>query len=174
MKLVTGTLRASRWRHPVRVDPSVMDRRARLTLVADGRLEPGALISLESGQDVIEFTGGRGVVVGLDSASIHNTRWAYDRSSLTPTAVVVADATVGRIEHALQMLGEIGTAEHAHGLGVLMRNHVHSVRWSAVRTAVKLGHPESRLLVERAREDPHPHIRNAAAKALSLFPPSGN
>ena len=68
MKLVSGTLRASRWRHPVRVDPSVMDRRARLALVADEWLEPGAPIGLEAGQDVIEVQLGAGRRRRLDSA----------------------------------------------------------------------------------------------------------
>lgn len=174
MKVVSGRLRASRWRHLERVDPTVLDRHARLTLVEDVWLAPGTLIRLEAGQDVIEFSKGQGVVAGLDSAPIHTTRWAYDRTSLAPVAVVVADARIGRIEHALQMLREIGNADDALGLEPLMRNHVHSVRWSAVRTAVQLGHPDGRLLVERALEDPHPHVRNAAAKALALFDANGS
>lgn len=89
----------------------------------------------------------------------------------------MTDLETGELDRALYDLapapGEIGTAEHTHGLEVLMRSHVHSGRWSAVRTAVKLGHSESRSLVECALGDPHPHIRNAAVKALPFFLPAG-
>jgi hypothetical protein len=166
MKVIAGDVRVTRWRHPQRVDPGVLDRRARLEIAADEWCSAGATLRVEAGQDVVEFREGHGVVVGLDSAPIHHTRWAYDRASLAPIAVVVADATIGRIEHALQMLGEIGSSEDAAALDGLMKNHVHSVRWSALRVALKLGRSDGQSLLERALEDPHPHIRNAAASAL--------
>ena len=164
--IVSGHLIARRYRHAEARDPNVLDRSARLELVEERELLPGDLIRIEAWRQVVEFTAGEGVVLGLDSAPSYSTRWAYHRETLQPIAAIVADQTLAKIAFALQMLGEIGTVEDAAGLEVLLTNHSHSVRWAALRTAVQLGHPDARALVERAVSDPHPHVRNAAHAAL--------
>ncbi len=73
------------------------------------------------------------------------------------------------MEHALQMLAEIGDTDDARAIEPLTQFPMHAVRWSAIGTAFRLGHPERRELVERATGDPHPHVRHAARKTLETL-----
>ena len=149
-------------------DPAVLDRDCGLRSAGVRVLDRGEFDCFEAWRDVTEFDG-RGVLLQLHSPLCHTTRWAYDRRSLKPVALVAAERSLGRIDDALQMLRRIGTAGHAVACEKLLDHESHVVRWEAVRVACALGHKESRRLVENATRDSHPHVREAATRAMAAF-----
>jgi hypothetical protein len=162
---VSGSIAIKRYKHAVASDPSVLDRECELTGCSTVALMTGEFQCLAAWSDVSELDGD-GVVLTLQSALCHTTRWAYSRETLKPVALVAAERSLGRIEDALQMLSRVGTTEHASICEVFLRHQSHSVRWEAVRAASVLGHPDLRRLIEQAAQDPHPDVRGAAVAAL--------
>ena len=61
----------------------------------------------------------------------------------------------------------MGDASSAGVIADLMEHPAHFVRWTAVRAAIELDEGVGLALLERASRDEHPHVRNAAARALA-------
>lgn len=61
----------------------------------------------------------------------------------------------------------MGTQESLEPLKVMLNHPAHYVRWEAVRAITMLNCFEGESALEVLVNDPHPHVSNAAEKALA-------
>ena len=166
MALVAGDARLTHYRHTVGViRPTVLDRSAGLVPLGTRALGVGEIVALEAAYDVVDVEGD-GLLFEALSAPVWPVRWAYDRATLLPMAMVAAERQLGRVQDALEMISRIGGPDDDEVCVRLSRDPVHFIRWAAIQAAAVMGSTRVRSLLETARTDPHPDVREAAEKAL--------
>ncbi|WP_437753451.1 HEAT repeat domain-containing protein [Sorangium sp. So ce1389] len=146
----------------------VFDRRRRLVRKGQQRLEPGDVALFRAGADLFRLTPSEkpSVMLVFTSGTVAPLRWQYDSETLHPLRAISASPTASRLDYVARLLAEISDASSVPALKSLLDHEDHFVRWSAVRGIMRLDHAEGLAAVRAALEDPHPHVRNAARKAL--------
>ncbi len=150
-------------------DPEVM--RAGCVLRARRRvaLRAGDVLSLRPRRDVFDFLPSDGPRYALvfDGPRVHTQQWVYARETLLPATSLAADPHDARLEAAMRLLRVLGHTPGAPAVAALARHGAHFVRWTAVRHASGLDPARGLALLRAAVDDPHPHVRDAARRALA-------
>ncbi len=94
--------------------------------------------------------------------------WQYDMETRRPVRLISAENAATRIEAALRLLSELGTAS-APVLLELMEHPAHHIRWQSAATLAKLYEREGIVALETLTSDPHPHVRAAAARTIENY-----
>jgi hypothetical protein len=163
-----GTLRMQQLRHssPVRTD--VFDPSRALDMSEEIEVRPGETRGFRAGVDAIFERAPLGPACMMLFVYRYATpiRWIFDAASRLPTRAVSTDHQTYRMDFAARTLARMGYTPAASTLEDLYRHPAHFVRWAAVRELVLLDPERGLKLLERASEDPHPHVRNAARRSL--------
>lgn len=166
----SGPLVVERWTQPNPHPNDVLDRTRRLIPRGRSLIPPGGALLCTAGVDVGRFICGGAPVtpVILTSRVLMPLRWEYDPETLLPCRAIAANVTSSRIEFSTRLLAEIGDRDSLPQLRDLIQHHPdHFVRWGALRAIVAIDLGEgARALAMAAAEDPHRHVREAAAAAL--------
>ena len=163
--VVTGRVVLKCFRHTEGREPSILDRGCELQALSDVQLARGEVFAAEAWSHVVEPYGDA-LILFLRSAPVYPTQWVYDRETLRPIALVPGSRALDRVQHTLNLLSHIGSAEDAEVCFRLARHPAHAIRWQAVKTACALEHPDAVALLKNAVDDVHPEIREAASQAL--------
>lgn len=139
-------------------------------------LEPRGACSLRFGEvltvqpreviDILPHARARHLLI-FDGPRRFTQQWVYDRHSLTPIASVAADPHDARLESGMRLLRVLDHTPGAAAVAGLATHDAHFVRWTAIRYVMGLDPEVGLPLLERATDDPHPHVRAAAQRALS-------
>ena len=153
-------------------DPNdVFDRSRHLQPLGTEILQPGAARRFRAAADIARIlpNGIPAVMLILSSATIAPIRWEYDLATLSPVKAIAGYPTSSRLEYTAKLLAEVGDKTSIQPLKSLMQHEDHFVRWAAVRAIVSLDYAEGVASLHDALQDPHPHVRNAARKVISLL-----
>jgi HEAT repeat protein len=126
------------------------------------------VLSLRARRDVFDFLPlpeARYLLI-LDGPRVHTQQWVYARETGTPVASLAADPHDARLEAAMRLLRVLGHTAAAPVVASFATHDAHFVRWTAIRHTMGLDPERGVELLRAALDDPHPHVRNAARKAL--------
>lgn len=152
----------------------VFDRGRPLGAPERRTLRPGEVVPFRAGRDCpLPVSCEPSFALQLLSRTVTRVQWVYDLKTLKAVRAVAADPAASRIEFAAQTLAELRGKHAADRLASLCDHPDHFVRWTALRSLTRV---DFRAGVEKLRvavDDPHPHVRNAAARALKKMVADG-
>ncbi|HEY2516256.1 MAG TPA: HEAT repeat domain-containing protein [Polyangiaceae bacterium] len=134
-------------------------------------LRPGEIRRCAAGRDVIHSWLGPKASVWLvfTEAKDIQTSWLYDYATLSPVRQHAPTTGTPRLEYAARLLSELGYKPGVEAIAGLYEHPDHYIRWGALRQLARLDQERALSLLQRAKDDPHPHVRNAAQAALRRF-----
>lgn len=139
-----------------------------LKRLSASQLPPGRCVTMDAGSIVDDFVIDRpAVFLQLCLPHRETVEWLFSRQHLHAERANDADIDATQQRVAAYVLGRLGDRLALPGLQQLCAHAHHSVRWAAIEALAKLD-PELALkaLQAAAADDPHPHIRAAAAASL--------
>lgn len=134
-------------------------------------LRPGDVRKCAAGRDILHSWLGRepsGWLVLVDTTEVQ-TSWLYDYATLAPVRQHAATTGTPRLEYAARLLSELRYAPAVDAIAGLVEHPDHYIRWGALRQLARLDQGRALTLLQSAKDDPHPHVRNAARAALARF-----
>lgn len=137
-------------------------------------LQPGTVVAFRAGRDCpLPVSRARSFALQLLSRPVMRVQWVYDAQTRRAVRGVAADPGASRLEFAAQALAEL-RGEHApERLASLCDHPDHFVRWTAIRCLTRVDFRAGVEKVRGAVNDPHPHVRNAATRALQKMAAEG-
>jgi hypothetical protein len=156
------------FKQPPGVRNEVFDPSAALLPNGDLALGSGDIATFVAGRDVI---GARRcdaptLTVLFGSDIRQSVRWEYDPATLLPLRAIAAETAPSRLQYTAQLFTHMGGESTLPGLRRMLDHREHFVRWTALQSIMAIDPIEGAARVHEAVLDPHPHIRNAAARAL--------
>lgn len=150
-------------------DPEVMSPAYALTRREAVTLRRGEAITLRPRRDVFDIAprGEDRHALVFDGPRALTQQWVYARSSLAPVSSVAADPHDARLESAMRLLRVLEHTPAAPVVAALAAHDAHFVRWTAIRYTLALDPAAGRALLAAAADDPHPHVRDAARRAMA-------
>ncbi len=169
-----GTLRLEAMKHSTPVTADIFDPTRALDVAAELQVAPGDVRLFHAGIDaVVERSPiGPACMLLFIYRGATRVRWLFDGTSRLPTRVVSSDHQTYRMDFAARILARMGYEPAAPTLEDLFSHPAHFVRWAAARELMLLDPERGMKLIERATEDPHPHVRNAAKRSLEKLQPA--
>jgi hypothetical protein len=157
------------FKQPPGVRNEVFDPSAALLPNGDLALGPGDMATFVAGQDVIGARHCDAPTLTLLFASDvqQSVRWEYDTATLLPLRVIAAETAPARLQYTARLFTHLGGESTLPGLRRMLEHREHFVRWTALQSIVAIDPIEGAARVHDAVLDPHPHIRNAATRALA-------
>jgi hypothetical protein len=148
-------------------DNAVFDPNITLTKVRSIAVAPGETFQTEPGHVYdIHATGGPAVAAVLACRQDAALTWSFDRASLKATGAGDANAVDQQLRAAIELMGILRDSSSLPLLQELAAHPRHTVRWSAIQSLGRISPAAARAQLEKALQDPHPHLRAAAAKTL--------
>ena len=105
----------------------------------------------------------------LVTNDLGSIRWEYDSDTLLPTRAIATDIVGSRIQYAANTLVELECEEAIPSLKSLCDHPDHFVRWSSISNLIQLDYEAGIAMINRALDDKHPHVRNAARQSLNML-----
>jgi hypothetical protein len=152
---------------PFRVD--ILDTTKTLEALGPLVLAAGAAHAFRAGADLFCLirVSRPCALLTLRSGLVDRIRWVFDAATLRPTMAIAADRASSRIEFACHILAELGAASSVPTLKRLAGSHPdHFVRWTALDSLVRVAPAAAEESLRAALDDPHPHLREVAARAI--------
>jgi len=170
-------------KHPIAVrlyhqletkDHEIFDRSRNLAFVGTISILPGASLRLRALEDVftITRTSEKSIFLLLSGPVLHEVCWEYDAVSLYPIRATASRVSSTRAQFALSILAEMRGETSPNSIRIiesLTAHPAHFVRWSAVNALYSAVDDYDTGFLKRFLDDPHPHIRRAAAASIDAL-----
>lgn len=161
-----------RYRLPEDWSNAVFDAEVRPKLVDSAVAYPGEIIEFHRGDIIdLKFTGDA-CLVKFFSTDFDAVMWSFDRATLTPLHAYSASMESTIYVYMADALAEFGGERAVPGLVHLAGHPVHYVRWKAIQMLGRTCYDAAVTALEKAVDDEHPHIRNAARRTLAQIRPA--
>jgi hypothetical protein len=155
------------YRLPENYRNAQFDPQARLEPAGSGFTAPGGVLLLQSDQYVYDFKVERPLAVAkFTSAAYHSLEWLFERDSLRAWQANDSELVSTQLRVSAYILGRLADASSVEVLQTLGNHRNHSVRWAAVQNIGRLDRQAALQSLRQALDDPHPHLRRAAAGTL--------
>jgi len=150
---------------------TVVDRSKELTPRASRTLRAGSVTRIRAAIDVFRVNpvDSPALIIMFATTNVVPLRIEYDTDTLRPSRAIAASLESSRLEFTARMLSEIGNANSIASMSGLIEHPDHFVRWAAIRSVSGIDIHAGRNLVLGALDDAHPHVRAAAARALTAI-----
>lgn len=143
------------------------DPQLRLEPAGSGFTAPGGILLLQSDQYVYDFRVERPVAVAkFTTASYHTLEWLFERDTLRAWQANDSELISTQLRVSAYILGRLADASSVEVLQSLGSHGHHAVRWAAVQNIGRLDCAAALEQLRRSLDDPHPHVRRAAAGSL--------
>jgi len=164
----TGPFYTDLFKQPDPFPVEVLDRTKAIYFNKRQEVKPSGIMKVIAGEDTISMLQPKTpiVLLLLASRNLYKIRWEYDRKTLCPIRSISLSPNASRLEYTARMLSEIGDDSSIDPLKALLKHEAHFVRWEAIRSVMRLDFNEGVMLLKKALDDDHPHVRNAARKSL--------
>lgn len=150
-------------------DFSVMDPAARLVRRSlDPHMDSGIVLKNGRSQalDICPAGDALAFTLRVNSAAFGAFEWSFDRATGHPRRVTSLSNVHSNLESIFDLLAAVGSPTSIGFIEPYLAHAAHHVRWKAVQTIGQLA-PDLRYgVVKAAANDPHPHVRQAAADTL--------
>lgn len=153
----------------------VFDRSVRPNFVRRCRQEKGEALGIEAGRHILRMVKPAADAYQVYAVSLHTRHsviWHFDADTLEPKYAAAANLMSSRVQTAIGILGQMADQSALPVLTAAAESGDHFVRWSAISAVTAIDPQEGLVLLRRASEDPHPHVRSAAKRALLKLYPS--
>ncbi len=148
-------------------DSDVLDRSKRLKSLGSKTLRQGEIFDMHAGRHVVDvLSDSETLVLMLSSRAADDIVWDYDRRTLAPLQAVSNSLASSRLEFAINYSGVVGNCASLDAVTPFVEHELHYIRWSAVRSVMRLDPQRGVALLKNAANDRHPHVRNAAQRTL--------
>jgi hypothetical protein len=156
------------FKQPPGIRNEVFDPSAALLPNGDLALGSGDMATFVAGRDVIgtRHCDAPTLTVLFGSDIRQSVRWEYDPATLLPLRAIAAATAPSRLQYTARLFTHLGGESTLPGLRRMLDHREHFVRWTALQSIMAIDPIEGAARVHEAVLDPHPHIRNAAARAL--------
>jgi hypothetical protein len=162
------------YRLPANYRNAQFDPDLRLEPAGSGFTAPGGVLLLQSDQYVYDFKVQRPLTVAKFTTSAHHTlEWLFEREPLRAFQANDSELVSTQLRMAAYILGRLADDSSLEALESLGDHRNHSVRWAAVQTIGRLDRGAALERLRRALDDPHPHLRRAAAGSLRRLQTKG-
>jgi len=157
------------FKQPPGVRNDVFDPSAALLPNGNLSLGPGDMASFVASRDVIGTRHCEAPTLTLlfGSDVRHSVRWEYDTATLLPLRAIAAETAPARLQYTARLFTQMGGESTLPGLRRMLDHPEHFVRWTALQSIMAIDPVEGAARIREAVLDPHPHIRNAATRALA-------
>ncbi|MFT3905785.1 MAG: HEAT repeat domain-containing protein [Steroidobacteraceae bacterium] len=130
-------------------------------------LEPGGVLEIDGGQWIVDLAEKPGMcILNLVTAPLYPHIWSFDRCLLKSYGISASDIQMSQIKVIMQIFRELQFSNGIDLVNEFVGHPVHDVRWEAMKTLAALDQEMAVKSLSLAKEDPHPHIRAAAVKAI--------
>jgi len=148
------------------------DASLRLEPAGSGMTAPGGILLLQSDQYVYDFKVERPLAVAkFTTASYQTLEWLFERDSLRAWQANDSELVSTQLRVSAYILGRLADASSLEALQSLRGHGHHAVRWAALQNIARLSRAAALDQLRRALDDPHPHVRRAAAGSLRRIEP---
>ncbi|HZR37863.1 MAG TPA: HEAT repeat domain-containing protein [Nevskia sp.] len=155
------------YRLPENYRNAQFDPEVRLEPAGSGFTAPGGVLLLDSDRYVYDFKVERPLAVAKFSSAAYQTlEWLFERDTLRAWQANDSELVSTQLRVAAYILGRLADASSLEALDSLSDHRNHSVRWAAVQTIARLDREAALQRLRQALDDPHPHLRRAAAGSL--------
>lgn len=146
---------------------AVFDPAQRLERAGSGVTAPGEVLQLQSRQYAYDFRIDQPLLVAkFTTAPFHTLEWLFSKETLRAWQANDSELTATQLRVAAYLLGRLAHQSSLEPLLLLTTHANHAVRWAAIQGLGRLSRTEAMAKLELAQNDPHPHVRRAAAKTL--------
>ncbi|MDH2350186.1 HEAT repeat domain-containing protein [Bradyrhizobium sp. SSUT18] len=153
----------------------VFDRSVRPNFVRRYCQPKGEALGVEAGRHILRMVkppADAYQVFAVSLQSRYSVIWHFDADNLEPKYAAAANLMSSRVQTAIGILGQMAGQSALPVLTAAAESGDHFVRWSAISAVTAIVQQEGLVLLRRALEDPHPHVRSAANRALLKLYPS--
>lgn len=161
-------VRTLHYRMPAGSSFDIFDPNIELEIINDFMLEPRTRFTVCGKTEVAEFkVTDESCALIAGSAWVTSQIWSFSQDDLRPRGASMTSLSSSIL---IAMLAEIARADFsdaADAVKALYGHPDHNVRWAAVRCLGALGSQAAHDLLHEAVNDPHPHIRRAAARSAA-------
>src|SRR3954451_13652819 len=156
------------FKQPPSVRNEVFDPSVALLPNGDLALGPGDVATFVAGRDVIgtRHCDAPTLTLLFGSDIQQSVRWEFDPATLLPLRAIAAETTPSRLQYTAQLFTHLGGESTLPGLRRMLDHREHFVRWTALQSIMAIDPIEGAARLHEAVLDPHPHMRNAATRAL--------
>lgn len=155
---------------PKNFQSDVFDPELCPTSVCESNLNPGEILRIHAGVDLIDWTIEQPVVLlRFITAPQESIQWTFRKNPIQPWFVASVDPDATQLSALFSYFGAIGYGPAAIPVVELLGHRNHQVRWEAVKALWKIDHHLGLQALRASLVDPHPHVRNAASKTLAKF-----
>jgi hypothetical protein len=151
-------------------DPSVFSEDVGLKLDSRKRLDNGEVVSKDARSEIVDYlfdSDQPASMLRLTYGPIGAYEWEFDRESLKAVSISMNDPANNSIYALCELLAEIGFEGSIDHLIPLLSHEGYEIRWRAIQAIGKINPQMGVSLIEKALEDPHPHVRTAATHTLA-------
>ncbi|MDB5987626.1 MAG: repeat protein [Nevskia sp.] len=146
---------------------SMFDPAVKLEPAGTGLTAPGGVLLLQSKQYAYDFQGTRPQpVLKFATASFEPMEWLFSKDSLQAWQANDSELVWTQLRVAAYVLGRLADESSRAPLEQLSSHPNHAVRWAVIQSLGRLSRSAVMPKLETAINDPHPHIRRAAARTL--------
>jgi len=155
------------YRLPGHYRNEVFDPSVTLEFVRSGSTAPGEILRAESDLFVYDFKIEKPVALAkFATSSFLSLEWLFHKDTLKAHQANDSELTWTQLRVAANILGRLGHASSRAPLEKLTTHSHHAVRWAAIQNLARISAEAVVPKLELAVNDPHPHVRRAAAKTL--------
>jgi hypothetical protein len=150
-------------------DFSIFDPTKKLKSCSTASFSAGETFRIVAGEQVVRFLKGGQPALSLclSSAVQLDLTWEYDPVTLLPARLLADNLQTSRIEYAVKILGQVGTADSVAVLQDLFLHPAHYVRWAVAKSIMAIDEDAGMQILQCAARDRHPEVRAAASRSLS-------
>lgn len=159
----------NRYRLPRQYNNPVFDPSLSLEAAGQGTVLQGERLSLHTRDYAYDFgLPEPTLVLKLSTAPIQPLEWLFRKDNLQAWQANDADLSSTQLRVAADIVGKFAHQSSLAPLKLLTGHGHHAVRWTAIQNLGRLNRSEALSALQKACDDPHPHIQRAARKTLGL------
>lgn len=161
-----------RYKAPEGYRNDLFDANLKLDAPIRGTLQPGQTLRLPCGDSAFDFHFEKPtLLLKFVTTAILPLEWLFKRDTLQAWQANDADLSFTQLRVAADVLGKVAHQSSIRPLKMMSHHGHHAVRWAAITNLGRINRSEAITRLREALEDPHPHVRNAAAKTLQKLEP---
>jgi len=165
--LSAASLSYELYRLPKGFESAVFDPSVQLEHVGMRSAAGGEPIRIESDSYAYDFKPDQPIpVLRFVTNAVRPLEWLFSKETLRAWQANDAYLRFTQLRVAADVLGKLAHHTSLGPLKSLCDHPHHAVRWSAIQNLARVNRSEAIQRLERAANDPHPHVRSAALKTL--------
>jgi len=131
---------------------------------------PGEIVEIHGDQFAYDFrVQERVAAIKFAGNFFKPIHMMFDRESLRAVQWIVADPILSQLISVLNATGEMKDPSARDFIEPFVAHECHFVRWEAIRSLCRVNGEAGWTAIQKARMDPHPHIRAAAGQTIAKY-----